>query len=144
MTLRMFGRTSTISTALLVALTLVFSADGGCSSGLGSLTSAGSVFKKSEYVCVIRSMVDDAAGRLWAGTFGAGLLSFDGTSWKQLASAPGGLPDSRISKLLIDEDGSLLIATAGGGAVRYRSEAGLWQKLIDGDEPAARHFHAFA
>jgi len=129
---------------MIIALALVFFADSGSSYGLGSLKSAGSIFKKSEYVCVIRSIVDDAAGRLWAGTFGAGLLSFDGTGWKQIASASGGLPDSRISKLLIDDDGSLLIATAGGGAIRYRSEVGLWQKLIDGDEPAARHFHAFA
>jgi len=111
---------------------------------LGSLTSAGSVLKKTAYTCVMRSFAEDRTGRLWAGTFGSGLIAIDGASCTIVASGTNGLPDSRISKLLVDDDGDLLVATAGGGAVRYDSEAGRCSALIAGSEPASRHFHAFA
>lgn len=130
--------------SLLFFLVLVVLADTGCSYALGSLTSAGSVLKKTLYSCVIRSFVDDRAGRLWVGTFGAGLLRFDEPSHALIATGSNGLPDPRISKLLLDDDGSLLVATAGGGAARYSPENGRWSSLIPGSEPGSKHFHAFA
>lgn len=112
---------------------------------LGSLTSAGSVLRKTAYACVIRSFAEDRTGKLWAGTFGAGLIGIDGgASGTIVATRMDGLPDSRISKLLVDDDGALLVATAGGGAVRYLPEAARCLPLVAGPEPASRHFHAFA
>lgn len=111
---------------------------------LGSLTSSGSVFRKTAYACVIRSFTEDRTGTLWAGTFGSGLIGIDEASITIVASGTAGLPDSRISKLLVDDDGTLLIATAGGGVVRYAPEAGRCSPLVVGAEPASRHFHAFA
>ncbi|HOT29657.1 MAG TPA: tetratricopeptide repeat protein [Candidatus Ozemobacteraceae bacterium] len=93
---------------------------------------------------MIRSFAEDRTGRLWAGTFGSGLICIDGASGTIVASGTDGLPDSRISKLLVDDDGTLLVATAGGGAVRYAPEAGRCNPLVEGSEPASKHFHAFA
>lgn len=125
-------------------LVLFVLAGSGCSFALGSLTSEGPVLKKTRYSCVIRSFAEDRAGRLWAGTFGAGLIRLDGSSHTLIASSANGLPDSRVSKLLLDDDGSLLIATAGGGAVRYSPESACWSSLIAGSEPRSKHFHALA
>lgn len=135
-------RSTIVSLAFAGVLALTIFLD--TAHALGSLTSAGSVLRKTAYACVIRSFAEDHTGTLWAGTFGSGLIRFDGASCTIIASGTDGLPDSRISKLLVDDDGALLIAMAGGGAVRYAPEAGRCSPLVAGCEPASRHFHAFA
>ncbi|MBF0502841.1 MAG: hypothetical protein HQM09_22090 [Candidatus Riflebacteria bacterium] len=87
-------------------------------------------------------MAEDNQGRLWAGTFGAGLLLFDGKEWSHIASAPNGLPDNRLSKLLVDND-ALYVATAGGGAVRYDFSTHVWTPVGTGEQLTSHHFHAF-
>ncbi|MFZ2960876.1 MAG: two-component regulator propeller domain-containing protein [Candidatus Ozemobacteraceae bacterium] len=113
--------------------------------GVGSLHPVGGVFKKTSYQCVFRSMVEDSSGRLWAGTFGAGLFSFDGKKWTHIASSPNALPDDRLSKLLIakSDDSKLFIATAGGGACQFDLVKETWSPLGNSPELSSRHFHAF-
>ncbi len=132
-----------IQRSIFVVLTLALTAWCGHGYALGSLKSVGSVWKKTGYDCVVRSFAEDRAGRLWAGTFGAGLFVFDGNVWEQIASIPEAIPDGRISKLVIDADGSLLAATAGGGAFRFDAARRSSSPLIPGNEPGSRHFHAF-
>ncbi|OIP22894.1 hypothetical protein AUK22_10185 [bacterium CG2_30_54_10] len=109
--------------------------------GLGSLTIKGSAWKKTVYECVIRSIVEDPEGRLFAGTFGSGLWIREGTTWRQVARTEGGLPDMRVSKLALDGE-DLLVATAGGGALRMRRSTGRWYPLTQGQEPGSKYFHA--
>lgn len=132
-----------IQRSIFIALTLALTVLCGYGYALGSLKSVGSVWKKTGYDCVVRSFAEDCAGRLWAGTFGAGLFVFDGKVWERIGSVPEAIPDGRISKLVIDADGSLLAATAGGGAFRFDAARRKSAPLIPGKEPGSRHFHAF-
>ncbi len=120
---------------LLCLLAVTFSAE-----GLGSLTSVGSVTKKTRYDCVIRSLAEDFQGRLWAGTFGSGLLTLKGDEWSATIATAGGLPDMRISKVIVDE-GGISVATVGGGASRLDFASGKWGSISSGAGSA--YFHAF-
>jgi len=70
-------------------------------------------------------------GDVWAGTWGAGLSRFDGTSW-HIYTVEDGLPSNHVFSLHIDEAGRLWAGTSNGLAVRdgegwhrYGAEAGL-------------------
>lgn len=65
----------------------------------------------------IVSLVVDGAGRVWTGTWGAGLSVFDGRGWKTFTSKDG-LPANHIFMLQLDERGRLWIGTSHGLA-RY-------------------------
>jgi len=126
---------------LLCAICLLALA--GVAEGLGSLTKVGSVWKKTVYECVIRSLAEDNQGRLWAGTFGAGLLVIEDGKWRQIATEPNGLPDMRISKIII-KDGFLYVATVGGGAVKMDISSQKWLPLLPQTNPSSKYFHAFS
>ena len=71
-----------------------------------------------------------AAGgdRVWAGTFGDGLLLFGAPSgearvWRRDPRRRDALADDRIASLLIDRDGGLWIGTWGGGLQRVSPSA---------------------
>ena len=74
------------------------------------------------------ALVGGADGTLWVGTFGAGLMRFDGSHFTRL-TARDGLPGDLIYALLNDRDGNLWIGTSGGGLARYRD--GTLQSLTD-------------
>ncbi len=131
-----------LSRLSFLMLLIVLTAAGSVALGLGSLTREGSVWKKTAYTCVCRALVEDDAGRLYLGTFGAGLWIRTGDTWSQVRQAPGGLPDDRISKLLLEGE-DLLVATAGGGAARLHRSSGRWSRLTSFGDPPSRHFHAF-
>ncbi|NLI77464.1 MAG: hypothetical protein GX442_13610 [Candidatus Riflebacteria bacterium] len=126
---------------LSLVLILVLAA-GTAALALGSLTREESVWKKTSYACVIRSIVEDDQGRLYLGTFGAGLWIREGVNWRQVASPSGSLADPRVSRLLLEGD-DLLVATAGGGAARMNRTTGAWSHLVPDAPPPFRHFHAF-
>ncbi len=68
----------------------------------------------------IISMVVDNEGYVWAGTWGAGLSRFDGTSWKTY-SVDDGLPGNHIFMLYEDAQNNLWIGT-NKGLTRYNPE----------------------
>ncbi len=125
--------------ALVLVLVL---AAGTAALALGSLTKKESVWKKTSYACVIRSIVEDDQGRLYLGTFGSGLWIREDGNWRQAASLPGSLADPRVSRLVLEGD-DLLVATAGGGAARMNRTTGVWSHLVPGVPTPFRHFHAF-
>ena len=61
----------------------------------------------------IVSMVVDAEGVVWAGTWGGGLSRFDGQAWTQYTVAEG-LPGNHVFMLHIDPKGVLWIGTNNG------------------------------
>src|SRR5687768_6676610 len=68
-----------------------------------------------------RAIAQDSAGFLWIGTQD-GLARFDGYGFKIYRNDrndPWSLSDSHVSALAADDDGSLWVATLGGGLVRY-------------------------
>ncbi|WP_136416718.1 two-component regulator propeller domain-containing protein [Herbaspirillum sp. ST 5-3] len=65
----------------------------------------------------IVSMVVDAEGTVWAGTWGGGLSSFDGKNWKHYTVADG-LPGNHVFMLHIDQKGVMWIGTNDGLARR--------------------------
>ncbi|MEM1271083.1 MAG: response regulator, partial [Bacteroidota bacterium] len=64
----------------------------------------------------VRSIVRDAAGQLWAGVFGGGLLKFS-PEGSQLYDVEDGLANANISVLAVDRDNRLWIGTMGGISV---------------------------
>ncbi|RCK80995.1 MAG: GGDEF family protein [Candidatus Ozemobacter sibiricus] len=132
-----------LSRLSILMVLIGLAAAGSVALGLGSLTREGSVWKKTAYSCVCRALLEDDAGRLYLGTFGAGLWIRTGETWAQIRQTPGGLPDERLSKLLVEGE-DLLVATAGGGAARLHRPSGRWSPLTPFGEPPSRHFHALA
>jgi ligand-binding sensor domain-containing protein len=55
----------------------------------------------------------DRKGRLWVGTWGAGLGRFDGRTWKNYTTADG-LSGNHVNSIAIDKDGRFWIGTDGG------------------------------
>ncbi len=55
-------------------------------------------------------------GKVWAGTWGAGLARFDGKAWRNYTVADG-LPNNQITTLNFDRKGQLWIGTKDGLAV---------------------------
>ncbi len=70
-----------------------------------------------QYQCATQ----DACGRLWFGTLGAGVYCYDGRQFQQLTTDDG-LPGNSVSGLIGCEDGGVIIGTF-RGLVRYRSTA---------------------
>ena len=67
----------------------------------------------------VLSMIEDPAGRFWVGTSGQGLCQFDRDSgrcqmFRHRDGEPGSVSDDTISRLLIDHQGTMWVATAGG------------------------------
>lgn len=61
----------------------------------------------------IVSMVVDAQGIVWAGTWGGGLSRFDGRQWTQYTVAEG-LPGNHVFMLYIDPQGMMWVGTNNG------------------------------
>ncbi len=66
----------------------------------------------------ISSIVQDRAGNLWIGTYGAGLVRFDGSFFSHFDQKTG-LPDNHVLSLYIDNDGFVWIGTRLGGLIRF-------------------------
>lgn len=61
----------------------------------------------------IVSLEVDAAGQVWAGTWGGGLSRFDGRRWQSYTTAEG-LPGNHVFALHLDPKGELWIGTNNG------------------------------
>jgi two-component system, sensor histidine kinase ChiS len=66
----------------------------------------------------ISTIVQDSAGNLWIGTYGAGLVRFDGTYFSHF-DTKSGLPDNHILSLFIDSDEFIWIGTRVGGLIKF-------------------------
>jgi len=62
------------------------------------------------------ALVYDRKGRVWTGTWGAGLSMFDGKTWKTYTTKDG-LPANHIFMLHEDDDGALWVGTNNGLAI---------------------------
>lgn len=65
------------------------------------------------------SIAPDSAGNIWAGTFGGGLLKVDRGGHIQRLTTADGLTSDNIWAVRPMADGTLMLATLGGGAQRY-------------------------
>ncbi len=63
----------------------------------------------------INEVVKDTQGKLWFGTIGGGLVSYDGSHFNHYTEEDG-LPGNHILSLFIDKDGHLWISARGGVA----------------------------
>jgi len=66
----------------------------------------------------ISTIVQDRAGNMWIGTYGAGLVRFDGSYFSHF-DTKSGLPDNHILSLFIDSDGFIWIGTRVGGLIKF-------------------------
>ena len=71
----------------------------------------------------VTGLLVDELGRLWVGTRGDGLLSYDGTKWEQHteASSEGGLPGNTVTDIA-EVDGTIWVSTT-----KSRYADGLWR-----------------
>ena len=67
----------------------------------------------------IVKLAKDSQGNLWAGTYGAGLLKVDPAGRVQRFTQAEGLANDNVWAIEPMPDGSLLLATLGGGVQRY-------------------------
>ncbi|NLI77682.1 MAG: hypothetical protein GX442_14765 [Candidatus Riflebacteria bacterium] len=96
-----------------------------------------------EYTCVVRSMVADPAGRLWLGSFGAGLWVVEGDRVAPVLDAQGQHPSRRLSRLLLDGH-RLWVATAGEGLLCYDTRRRAWVPVVPDPGPDFRALHGLA
>lgn len=70
------------------------------------------------------AVAQDASGFIWVATQ-AGLIRWDGYSWRRYAAEqgkPGALPDALVECLFVDARGVLWLGTNSGGLLRYDPE----------------------
>ena len=82
----------------------------------------------------ITAMVEDRNGMLWLGTQEEGIISYN--PWRETFSffdSKSRLPDSiaftQINKLILDEDGQIIINTAFQGLFRYDPDTDVLHKI---------------
>jgi signal transduction histidine kinase/ligand-binding sensor domain-containing protein len=66
------------------------------------------------------ALIEDAQGRVWAGRGGGNIECWDGKSIKLLTNEPNGPGNSAVYALESLEDGTVWLATVGGGLLRWR------------------------
>ncbi len=66
----------------------------------------------------ISSIAMDSRGNLWIGTYGAGVIRFDGRYFAQF-TVEHGLPDNFVLNLAVSQKGEILIGTRLGGVVIF-------------------------
>lgn len=69
-------------------------------------------------VNTIRTLLTDRNGQVWAGSYGGGLLKFNG-DYTTIYTTIEGLSDDRVLSLLEDEEGYIWAGTAEGGINRF-------------------------
>jgi ligand-binding sensor domain-containing protein len=77
------------------------------------------------------SLAVDPSGRLWLGTDGAGVAIWNGDGTVEHFGKAQGLTSDKIRPILMAKDGSVWVATNGGGVNRYKD--GRWTALTSKD-----------
>jgi ligand-binding sensor domain-containing protein/two-component sensor histidine kinase len=66
----------------------------------------------------IYTMLEDADGSLWVGTYGSGLLRFSASGAADRFTIEDGLPNNDVFALCEDREGNIWVGTNGGGLTR--------------------------
>ncbi|MFN2396085.1 MAG: two-component regulator propeller domain-containing protein [Bacteroidales bacterium] len=66
----------------------------------------------------ISALLQDNDGNIWIGTYGAGIIRYDGTYFSHY-DTQSGLPDNHILRLYLDNEGNIWIGTRVGGVIRF-------------------------
>lgn len=77
------------------------------------------------------AVLQDSDGFLWIGTYGGGLIRFDG--YENTVYKPGGenpFPDAYVHALYEDRGGMIWIQTGTAGLVRYDKETGVFTRFV--------------
>jgi len=64
----------------------------------------------------IRSLIKDKNGNLWIGTFGGGLVRYDGKSFYTYTTDQG-LPDNVVTQVVLTKEGNIIVGTNNGIAL---------------------------
>ena len=67
---------------------------------------------------IILSILEDQSGFLWFGTFGGGVLCFDGKKFTQYTKKEG-LSNNIVNCIIQDRSGNFWMATSGGGVSKF-------------------------
>ncbi|MEI7828435.1 MAG: two-component regulator propeller domain-containing protein [Prolixibacteraceae bacterium] len=67
---------------------------------------------------IVLCMLEDRSGILWFGTFGGGILRFDGREFTQYTENEG-LSNNIVNSIIQDKLGNYWIATSGGGVSKF-------------------------
>lgn len=70
-------------------------------------------------VTQFRSIDIDQLGNIWIGTWGYGILKYDGSDWTQYNTDNSGLPSNGIFEVRVDESGIVWIGTFNEGLVTF-------------------------
>jgi surface antigen len=63
---------------------------------------------------VVWSIATDKQKNKWIGTYGGGLVKFDGVNWTVYDTSNSDLPDNTVSTIAIDKEGNKWVGTFGG------------------------------
>ncbi len=79
------------------------------------------------------SLLEDSRGKIWAGTIGKGLYSFDPVSkatenYRYSAKDKNSLSSNSICGIFEDQKGKLWLSTEGGGLCKFNGEAGAFTR----------------
>ena len=66
----------------------------------------------------ISALLQDNDGNIWIGTYGAGIIRYDGSYFNHY-DTQNGLPDNHILRLYLDKEGNIWIGTRVGGVIRF-------------------------
>lgn len=70
-------------------------------------------------VTQFRSIDSDQLGNIWVGTWGYGMLKFDGSDWIQYTTENSGIPSNGIFEVSVDETGTVWVGTFNEGLVTF-------------------------
>lgn len=75
----------------------------------------------------IKCIANDAAGNYWFGTWGHGLILFDGAHWEQYRTENSDIPSNGIFKVSVDNEERIWIGTFNSGVAYYNGER--WETM---------------
>jgi len=97
---------------------LWFSSDDGVTRYDGKYLSHFDVSNGEHQNNIILSILEDRSGSLWFGTFGNGVLCFDGKKYTQYTEKEG-LANNIVNSIIQDRAGNFWMATSGGGVSKF-------------------------
>lgn len=80
----------------------------------------------------VRALMEDDRGRVWIGTYGHGLICWDGRTVADYGTRNKALASDVVRALRQDADGNIWIGTGGGGLYRYGADGFSRLTTLDG------------
>ncbi|WP_342646901.1 two-component regulator propeller domain-containing protein [Mucilaginibacter sp. CSA2-8R] len=84
---------------------------------------------------VIRTIEEDDSGKIWVGTFGAGISVYDPSTglFRAYKKGNSGLPNNYVLTILKDKAGQLWIGTNGGGISLFNPKTAMFRTFSEKD-----------